>query len=365
MRLLAASLLASTALLVPRVAAAQTCDPARVMVVLDKSSSMVTGSIGTQTKWDVAVAGLGQVLTTYENKAEFGLMTFPKPNQCGPGAVDVAPAKANKAAILGALDQPPPTAGNWTPMAQTLLVAAEDASLLAAAGTRHVIVVTDGWQWCSPYDPNTRFDGADAVGKLTAAGITTWVVGFGAEVDASALNQMALIADTERPNCNANNTDPAAPDQCYFQVDNSAELVAALTSIAGTIVAAELCDGIDNDCDGQIDEDLTRDCSNGCGTGSETCAAGAWGGCSAPAVSTEICDGDDNDCDGQVDETDSVLCSAGDVCTDGSCEPPNAGTGGMHAGCDCEASGGPDAGALAPFLALGLILVGSRRRKRA
>src|SRR5687768_14201954 len=109
---LAAVLLVSSVLTAD--AAADTCAPARAMIILDKSSSMVTGSIGTQTKWQVAVAGIGQVLQTYEAKAEFGLMTFPQPSQCGPGGLDVAPTLVNKAGILAALQAPPPSAGNWT-----------------------------------------------------------------------------------------------------------------------------------------------------------------------------------------------------------------------------------------------------------
>lgn len=366
-RLFLTAALASLTVAAPRVAAAaDQCTAARVMVVLDKSSSMVTGSIGDQTKWDIAVGGLGQVLSAYESQAEFGLMTFPSPSACGPGALDVEPAKNNRSAILGALTTPPPTAGNYTPMAESLEAAGNEPSLASAAGARHVILITDGWQWCSPYDPATRYDGTPAVETLTAAGITTWVVGFGDEVDAAALNRMAVAANTARPGCNPNSTDAAAPDNCYFQVDNAADLVNALTAIAGSI-SGEMCDGIDNDCDGQIDEDLVRSCSTACGVGEETCSNGTWGACDAPVSDVEVCDGIDNDCDGDVDEPGPDLCDDGEVCNAGQCQPSNPETGdgdlgAAQAGC-CQASG-PDVGNLAPFLATALVLFGGSRRRR-
>ncbi len=71
----------------------------------------------------------------------------------------------------------------------------------------------------------------------------------------------------------------------------------------------EVCDGIDNDCNGSIDDGLTQACSTACGTGTETCSAGAWVNCTAPLVLNEICDTIDNDCNGLTDENLSQTCS--------------------------------------------------------
>ena len=84
----------------------------------------------------------------------------------------------------------------------------------------------------------------------------------------------------------------------------------------------EICDGIDNDCDDEIDEGFSEieeicnniddncngiidegewECDEGCGVGPKLCVAGEFI-CMAPLPEEEICDYLDNDCDGEIDE---------------------------------------------------------------
>ena len=76
---------------------------------------------------------------------------------------------------------------------------------------------------------------------------------------------------------------------------------------------AEVCNGIDDDCDGVVDDDVISPdpvnipnvgdvCETQCGVGIVECALGTLR-CNGPEEGfSEFCDGQDNDCDGVVDE---------------------------------------------------------------
>ena len=80
---------------------------------------------------------------------------------------------------------------------------------------------------------------------------------------------------------------------------------------------AESCNGLDDDCDGETDENadgevITAECYSGpigtagigsCQNGLRFCAAGAFDACEGEVLpATEVCNGFDDDCDGIVDD---------------------------------------------------------------
>lgn len=206
-------------------AQSSSCTPSRLMLLLDRSSSMlgkVTGS--TKTKWTVAQEAVGALATSYENKLDLGLMIFPSPAQCSPGSVVVAPAAGNAQKIKDAIATPPPAGGAYTPMAQSIAVAVADVATSGATAAQKpsIVLVTDGWQWCSDNDPpEWRTWPVDEVKKAKAAGITVYVVGFGGGVDVATLNKMASEAGTALPGCDATGSTAASPNKCYYQADDS------------------------------------------------------------------------------------------------------------------------------------------------
>jgi hypothetical protein len=114
----------------------------------------------------------------------------------------------------------------------------------------------------------------------------------------------------------------------------------------------DLCNGFDDDCDNNVDEDFqSADCSNNCNSGVTTCTNGVLGCTLTPITVDDTCDGVDDDCDGLFDEdydcdlvtpgkqtdcpcSDAFTCNGVKKCINGAevCEgTPNA-----QESCDCK-----------------------------
>ena len=123
--------------------------------------------------------------------------------------------------------------------------------------------------------------------------------------------------------------------------------------------ANELCNGVDDDCDEQVDEELsdTPPCplQDGVCSGSTATCAGVSGYaiCTTAEygadyqVSESVCDGLDNDCNGQIDEsfdlavdpnncgTCGMVCGGGDSCNGPACDSGVCGTSPFAGGTLC------------------------------
>lgn len=101
-----------------------------------------------------------------------------------------------------------------------------------------------------------------------------------------------------------------------------------LTDCDAVAPSVEICDDIDNDCDGYVDDGCDDDkdgfCDKAMTTIGTPVVCGNGGGDCNDADSgsypgkTEVCDQKDNNCDGVIDDG---ICDDGDPCTDNICDP--------------------------------------------
>ena len=198
--------------------------------------------------------------------------------------------------------------GGNTPL-QGALLAARDYFIAPAGpvatdtyrGCRpvNVILLSDGDETCGGNPPN----GATALRNLTIGGVTvdvhTYPIGFGVTPGDAGIEAIALAGGTDAP----------GPNRGFYATDETS-LALAFSQIVADSIRVEVCNGVDDNCNGLIDEGFSLYCNRPSHPAQDLCTDPG-----------EICDGIDNNCDGTTDEGFPLFCNrpaghpARDLCT--------------------------------------------------
>lgn len=197
---------------------------ADVLLVVDRSGSMAQSLSGGPQKWYLMRQALDAVVTAYESEVQFGLMTFPSDDDCGAGEVVQPIAAGSGADIRAALDASKPETGATPTHLSIQAAQAYFAATPAGPAPRYALLATDGAPTCGAIDDDEApavAESVAAIAALAAAGVPTFVLGFGEDVNDApdTLTQMAGAGQTG----------------AYFAANTLDQLVTAFDSIASEL----------------------------------------------------------------------------------------------------------------------------------
>lgn len=203
--------------------------PANMLIVLDRSCSM-KNKVGAQSKWSIAVSAIGKLVTKSAGKVRFGLELFPDTTgaSCAQDKVAVPVASGTEGQISKMLTDALVTSNALYPNGPCvtnidtgILGAKNEGSLRASGRESFVLLVTDGAQSSDCTGGGGDKGTTKAIADMHAEGIDTFVVGFGAEVDAA---QLAIFAQ-------AGGQARVGAAKAYYDAADEPSLDAALTAI--------------------------------------------------------------------------------------------------------------------------------------
>jgi hypothetical protein len=205
---------------------------ADALIALDRSCSMNNTPRGfPKSKYAVAQDALNALTAQYQNVMGFGLNAFPplpsEGTKCDAGKVyaDIGLGSASRiAGAIATVDPALPSNQNCgTPTGANLEKLAGYPPLLSTARKHHVILLTDGMPACAR---ETVERSVDAISRLRALGVPTFVIGFLAGSNVRALDMMAEAGGVPQPA-------PAATR--YFNAADPEQLTFSLRKILSTI----------------------------------------------------------------------------------------------------------------------------------
>ena len=212
--------------------------PPDILIVQDKSGSMNQDANGATctmpgcSKWAQTTAAINMVVSATETTVNWGLKFFATGNGCAvnPGA-EVPVALNNAAAIATAITAAMP--GSSTPTRTAMQAAVTYLQTLTDTNPKYILLATDGLPNCAATGGTTMGDDSaaaeQAVADALTAGFPTFVVGIGNTMGTTTLNAMAMKGGKPQM------VPPATTS--FYQVNNTNDLVTALSSIVGSVAS--------------------------------------------------------------------------------------------------------------------------------
>jgi hypothetical protein len=213
--------------------------PADVLLVLDRSKSMIEHNVPPEnkTRWDAVVPALTAVINETNSVVSWGLKLFPEGEgaECSATSVtDALPAQImpQNAATVNGIITATQALGNGTPTGEAILKA---TTYLQGRGlpNQFILLATDGDPSCPDGDAAAEQHAISAITAAKTAGFPTYVIGVLDPVaDKSkfpTLNAMAEAGGT------ALSDNPIAPK--FFQAYSQVELTNALKAVTGQVVS--------------------------------------------------------------------------------------------------------------------------------
>jgi hypothetical protein len=206
--------------------------PPELLLVLDRSGSMLRLAGAGGSRWQQTTAALDQVISRTRDGVVWGLKLFPSDQSCAVAdGVNVPPAAGSWSAVTATVQTNGPI-DEWpaTPTRLAMQKAAQFMSARTSPNPKYLLLATDGLPNCL----NGKRDDDDVAGALQAIadaagrGLKTFVVGIATAGSAAheTLNQMAdrgQLARNDRTR--------------YYPVASRDEFVAVLDTIAGQIAS--------------------------------------------------------------------------------------------------------------------------------
>lgn len=209
--------------------------PVDIMLVLDVSSSLKSGTSAGGSRWDIVTPPIREVVKQTQHALNWGVKTFPVIGDlCAVSdTVDIPVSPDNFPAVDQLITKFSPPEGDGTPTGTAIDVAVKYLKSLKSLRPQYLVLATDGDPSCSYLGKGNgdEYAHVEAVRLAANQGIATFVIGVSEAVSSSKLlTAMAAAGGRGRK------VDPLK-EPMFYAAANKQELLTAMQAITNQIIS--------------------------------------------------------------------------------------------------------------------------------